>query len=225
MLKPFCAMAGALALVVLPGVSQAQTTVNSSRAGYVSNSGLVSTRSTNGDSQTGTAIDAIYLSYISFAVPASTSPFTSAVIRIELEGVTGGPNALRIYDVSSDISSASWPNLYNDFSTGTNFGGISGLSTSNQTVDITLNASGLAAVNAARGGEISFGVENLPSTVGNFVFSGSDSSTVRQLILTPTAATTPPSTIPTMSEWAMILFGLSLAGGAALYIQRRRMIV
>ncbi|NBB66231.1 IPTL-CTERM sorting domain-containing protein, partial [Pseudomonas sp. ODNR1LW] len=28
----------------------------------------------------------------------------------------------------------------------------------------------------------------------------------------------------TMSEWAMILFGLSLAGGAALYIQRRRMI-
>ncbi|NBB66264.1 IPTL-CTERM sorting domain-containing protein, partial [Pseudomonas sp. ODNR1LW] len=26
------------------------------------------------------------------------------------------------------------------------------------------------------------------------------------------------------SEWAMILFGLSLAGGAALYVQRRRMV-
>ena len=29
--------------------------------------------------------------------------------------------------------------------------------------------------------------------------------------------------IPTMSEWAMILLGLMLAGGAALYIQRRRL--
>lgn len=30
-----------------------------------------------------------------------------------------------------------------------------------------------------------------------------------------------PAPVPTMSEWAMILFGLALAGGAALYIQRR----
>lgn len=29
--------------------------------------------------------------------------------------------------------------------------------------------------------------------------------------------------VPTLSEWAMILFGLVLAGGAALYIQRRQM--
>ncbi|WP_426041863.1 IPTL-CTERM sorting domain-containing protein [Brevundimonas sp. TWP2-3-4b1] len=32
-----------------------------------------------------------------------------------------------------------------------------------------------------------------------------------------------PAPVPTLSEWAMILFGLALAGGAALYIQRRRM--
>lgn len=31
-----------------------------------------------------------------------------------------------------------------------------------------------------------------------------------------------PVPVPTMSEWAMILFGTVLAGGAALYIQRRR---
>ena len=31
-----------------------------------------------------------------------------------------------------------------------------------------------------------------------------------------------PTPVPTMSEWAMILFGTVLAGGAALYIQRRR---
>lgn len=33
-----------------------------------------------------------------------------------------------------------------------------------------------------------------------------------------------PAAVPTLSEWAMILFGLMLAGGAALYIQRRQMI-
>lgn len=32
-----------------------------------------------------------------------------------------------------------------------------------------------------------------------------------------------PATIPTLSEWAMILLGVALAGGAALVIQRRRM--
>ncbi|WP_426040883.1 IPTL-CTERM sorting domain-containing protein [Brevundimonas sp. TWP2-3-4b1] len=33
-----------------------------------------------------------------------------------------------------------------------------------------------------------------------------------------------PAPVPTLSEWAMILFGLILAGGAALYIQRRQLI-
>ncbi|WP_298159490.1 IPTL-CTERM sorting domain-containing protein [Brevundimonas sp.] len=32
-----------------------------------------------------------------------------------------------------------------------------------------------------------------------------------------------PAPVPTLSEWAMILFGLLLAGGAALYIQRRQL--
>lgn len=32
----------------------------------------------------------------------------------------------------------------------------------------------------------------------------------------------PPTPVPTMSEWAMILFGATLAGAAAIYIHRRR---
>ena len=35
---------------------------------------------------------------------------------------------------------------------------------------------------------------------------------------------TAPAAVPTLSEWALILFGTMLAGGAALHIQRRRMI-
>lgn len=33
-----------------------------------------------------------------------------------------------------------------------------------------------------------------------------------------------PAPIPTISEWAMIILSIMLAGGAALYIQRRRQI-
>ena len=36
-------------------------------------------------------------------------------------------------------------------------------------------------------------------------------------------AAPPPASVPTMSEWAMILFALMLAGGAAMMIQRRRL--
>lgn len=32
----------------------------------------------------------------------------------------------------------------------------------------------------------------------------------------------PPTPVPTLSEWAMILLGIVLAGGAALTIKRRR---
>ncbi len=35
-------------------------------------------------------------------------------------------------------------------------------------------------------------------------------------------AASPVNAVPTLSEWAMILFGTILAGGAALYVERRR---
>jgi len=35
----------------------------------------------------------------------------------------------------------------------------------------------------------------------------------------------PAAPVPTMTEWAMILMSLMLAGGAALYIQRRHMTI
>jgi hypothetical protein len=51
----------------------------------------------------------------------------------------------------------------------------------------------------------------------NSSFAGSSNPSV--VTLTSGAAA-----VPTLSEWALILFGLILAGGAALYIQRRRSI-
>lgn len=48
------------------------------------------------------------------------------------------------------------------------------------------------------------------------------SSSVAESSTATVVTTTVVAPIPTLSEWAMILFGAMLAGGAALYIQRQR---
>lgn len=54
-------------------------------------------------------------------------------------------------------------------------------------------------------------------------FNGNDHLTCgSDRLLAPGAAAT-PAAVPTMSEWAIILLGIMLAGGAALIIHRRRM--
>ena len=50
------------------------------------------------------------------------------------------------------------------------------------------------------------------------VTKGASSVDVTNAVGAPPA----PAAVPTMTEWAMILFALALAGGAALMIQRRR---
>ncbi len=50
--------------------------------------------------------------------------------------------------------------------------------------------------------------------------NGADSLTSGTIVGVPAAAP-----VPTLSEWAMILLGVIMAGGAALYIQRRRLVV
>lgn len=45
-----------------------------------------------------------------------------------------------------------------------------------------------------------------------------------QVEIVNSAAAALPEPVPTLTEWAMILLGLTLAGGAALMIQRRRLI-
>ena len=64
---------------------------------------------------------------------------------------------------------------------------------------------------------------SLGSSPGNCSFGNTDSNFSTAVSPVPTSFTTAsPATVPTMSEWAMILFGLLLAGGAAVYVQRRR---
>ena len=60
--------------------------------------------------------------------------------------------------------------------------------------------------------------------VGSIAAGASETFTL-SYPLTAAAAGASPTPVPTMSNWAMILLGLILAGGAALYIQRRQMAV
>lgn len=60
------------------------------------------------------------------------------------------------------------------------------------------------------------------SVTGGDYAANAEVSNTSASTLTAAAAAAPA--IPTMTEWAMILFGMILAGGAALYLQRRRML-
>lgn len=214
------------AMLAIPAFASAQTTeAASTRSGWVNTAGLVSSRTDNANTFTGRTSAEDHRSYITFPVAASAVAYTSAVVRVNTANVRNGPNDLTLYDVTSDIATATPADLYTDFGSGTVLGTITGLNANNATVDITLSSAGLAAVNAARGGVISIGFVSSPTTAEpDGVFGGSFPSTTRRLVLGPAAVAVSPAPVPTMSEWAMILFGMVLAGAAALYLQRRRMI-
>ena len=61
---------------------------------------------------------------------------------------------------------------------------------------------------------------NVTVTGGVFVLNSENTNGAGSSLTTAAAA--PPATVPTLSEWAMILFGVILAGGAALHVQRRQ---
>ena len=57
---------------------------------------------------------------------------------------------------------------------------------------------------------------------GGVVFTDGD-QLQNGLDLTFEVVQVPATPVPTLSEWALILLGVMLAGGAAIYIQRRQL--
>lgn len=204
----------------MAGVASAQTSVNPSDAGYISDGGVKELQGPTGNFFSGRTNGGIeYRGYLTYSVPTSATPYSSAVLNLNVRDIVAGPNDLLVSDVTSNIATAPGTTVFADLGSGVSYGTVTGLNTTNATIQITLNAAGLSAVNAARGGSLSFGFRNTTvESTNDQIFGFSGGSTPRQLILTAG-----PSTVPTLSEWAMILFGLTLAGGAALFIQRRRL--
>ena len=206
--------------IILAAPTLAQTTVFPDRAGYVTAGGGSGHTSGTGSIFTGDSVGQEWRGYLRYTVPQSTTPYTSALIRLNVSGVANGPNNITIYEVTTRPGIDSNAAVFADQGNGTVFGSTT-VGSSNATVDFVLNADGVSAVNAARGSTITFGfTKTAPLTAGQYVFGASTSSTPRSLVLMPTASVGPIA-VPTLGDWAMILFGLALLSGAALHIQRR----
>lgn len=72
-------------------------------------------------------------------------------------------------------------------------------------------------------GSANFAYDGNSYSGGSFVQDYNTLVNPVDLKFTVTEVVPPPAPVPTLSEWTMILLGLMLAGGAAIYIQRRQM--
>ena len=87
---------------------------------------------------------------------------------------------------------------------------------------VTLSVSSFAGTTVRL--SVILAMQSPASGTGNFIPNAGavmGASNIRAVATAP-APPAPPAPVPTMSEWAMIILGTLLAGGAALYIHRRQ---
>ncbi|MEI8196208.1 MAG: hypothetical protein WCI73_09895, partial [Phycisphaerae bacterium] len=162
--------------------------------GWWDNTGLHS--STNKNYITGQNSTNNFRSYYVFNLAAVTQPIAGA--QLNIANPTNGfsspdpTETLSIYDVSTPLatleaSGSGLTAIYNDLGTGSVFGSQTVSTASNgQFVPITLNAAGIAALNAVRGQQVALGgaLTTVVGTSLQFVFGYTTGSEVRQLVLT-----------------------------------------
>ena len=83
---------------------------------------------------------------------------------------------------------------------------------------VSVTADGARVYVANSGGNTVSIIDTAINTVVGSVVVGATPQAFGQFI-----GPVPSAPVPTMGEWAMILFGLALVGGAAVIIQRRRL--
>lgn len=149
----------------------------------------------------------------------------------------GAPNcqpqiapAVRIYEVRSITVTATGSYVFADNFSGRTADGIFGIYTGAfNPADIAQNCV-LGIDDGAFSTPNGSGVTLTQGVAYNMWFTTFDPNTQPQTVgVTYTGPGTiaegaPAAAVPTLSEWAMILFGVVLAGGAALYIQRRKLV-
>ncbi|MEE2850367.1 MAG: hypothetical protein VX561_10920 [Pseudomonadota bacterium] len=190
-------------------------------AGYYRDNWVASGGSVGNNHTTGFFAGNDHGGYFVYNIPAG-EPITGATLSVNAASVLNGPNTLEVHDVTTSpetvVSFAPNVAIYNDLGTGVLYG-TAVATTDRQTLTVTLNADAISAINAARGKSFALGFAIATGNSGenHTIFLASVYPTPRELILSRAA----PTPVPTMTEWAMVLFGMILVGSAALYIQRR----
>ena len=150
-----------LALALLVGCSVAQAaTINATGTGWCNNdTGCNNTNTLAINNHfAGESVSRIYRNWIAFNVPTYGAQITSATISIWNDGQNSNSNPTAVYNLY-EAASISFGGLTN----GPSLGQIL-VDTANTGVDeyitITLNAAGLAVLNANQGGQLIFGGNN-----------------------------------------------------------------
>lgn len=136
-----------------------------------------------------------YRDWFVFDVPASATPVTSASIAIfNPSNGYASPDAnetYKLFDIATPITTlrsggTGLTTIFDDLGSGVEFGSVVITPANNGSlILINLNAAGLAAVQAARGGQLAFGgaITSLSGASQQLVFAFSSSTLVRTLII------------------------------------------
>lgn len=167
------------------------------------------------------------------AVPALASAQVTFTGTYAQSQIASGQTAGQSLSLSNATATAITGASYNyTFPAGnwnyTNSSGCSGGSLNSNGGSSTVSLTGLGV---AAGATCTINFTYQPANAGVYglsastvTYAGGDNASPKALTAgaQPTLTVTAPTPVPTLSEWAMILLGTILAGGAALFIQRRQ---
>lgn len=155
-----------------------------------------------------------------------TATITGTVTRIDVRSRTAGPFFLRLYNggtgsgVSNSIGTPAFSQPVVLTDTGSDAVGFNPIVLSTP-FPVTLGQQYTFVLDNGGGGTPPLSI-NTTAPYGGGTFRNASGS-VDGWDLVFQVYESAPTPVPTMSEWSMILLSFLMAGGAALYIQRRRM--
>lgn len=225
-------IAFALGIAVGAAAQAKGAVIVASDSGFYFSSGYHSAANYNYDS------DMTTHDFFVFDLTGVSGTVTSASLELfnPPSGYSGPSGGLQfdVYDVSTSVSSleqsyasndATGVNIYGDLGSGTVFGSQTvSQADDNNYVTVNLDSSALAAINAARGGELAFGGALAATNNTQFIFGFSNTPDYDKLVIETSSASVPePSSIALFGMACAAVLGSSRwrTAAAALALERR----